>query len=60
MVIIHGRNVTIGDNRWSANGVGLFTAAEAMEFMGSQMSASMPTWQDNPALRGGLVDSMKH
>jgi hypothetical protein len=38
----------------------LFTAEEAMEFMGNQMSASMPTWKDNPALRGSLVDSMKH
>lgn len=59
IVIVHGRNVSIGQNRWSSKGVGLFTAEEAMTFMGQQMSDNMPTWRDNPALRGTLVDSLK-
>lgn len=59
IVVVHGRNVSIGQNRWSSKGVGLFTAEEAMTFMGQQMSDNMPTWQDNPALRGALVDNLK-
>lgn len=59
LVIIHGRDIQIGQNRWSANGVGLFTAQEAMEFMGDKMSLKMPTWSDNPALRATLLINMK-
>lgn len=59
IVIIHGSNVTIGNNRWSSQGVGLFTAEEAMEFMGTRMCDNMPTWSDTPSIRGDLVDSMK-
>lgn len=60
IVIVHGRNVSIGKNRWSSNGVGLFTAEEAMAFMGDRMSEKMPTWVDYPELRGTLIDNMKY
>jgi hypothetical protein len=59
IVIVHGRNISIGPHRWSPNGVGLFTAEEAMTLMGQRLSDNMPTWNDNPAVRGTLIDNMK-
>ena len=59
MVVIHGRNIQIGEKRWSVRGVGLFTPEEAMAFMGDRMSDSMPLWRDDPSIRGSLVDNLK-
>lgn len=58
IVIVHGK-VSVGSRRVSRAGVMLMTAQEAMEYMGNQMSQSMPTWNDNPDARRVLINNLK-
>ncbi|MDQ0864775.1 hypothetical protein [Arthrobacter globiformis] len=44
------------DARWSPQGVGLFAVNEMMEFIGSNIVASLPHWRDNPDLRAAMID----
>jgi acetyltransferase-like isoleucine patch superfamily enzyme len=59
IVVIHGKNVKIGEKKWSSNGVGLFTPDEAMRFMGETISYDMQAWRDNVSVRAGLLQNMK-
>jgi hypothetical protein len=42
--------------RWSPQGVGLFAVNEMMEFIGSNIVASLPDWRDSPDLRATMID----
>lgn len=59
VIIVHGKNIRIGANRWSPSGVGLFTPEEAMLFMGSTISHDVSTWRDNMGARAVLLRNMK-
>lgn len=57
MVIVHG-DASIGGERWSPRGVGLFTAEEAMAFIGDTAAESLPSWRDNPEVRVGIINTV--
>ncbi|GAA2853532.1 hypothetical protein [Paenarthrobacter ilicis] len=41
--------------RWSPEGVGLFRVLEMMDFIGSSVTAGLPSWRDNPDLREAMI-----
>lgn len=59
IIIVHGEKVRIGANKWSSNGVGLFTPDSAMRFMGETISHDVRTWRDNAHARAGLIRNLK-
>jgi hypothetical protein len=59
LIIIHGKNVRIGKNRTSSNGVMLLTANDAMSCIGDSFYERMNQWRDNDNVRQRLLQNMK-
>lgn len=57
MVIVSGK-ATIGTERWSPRGVGLFKADELLEFIGDTAVENLDSWCDNPAVRKAVAPTV--
>lgn len=57
MTIVAG-TATIGPERWSPRGVGLFTAEELLGFIGDGAEESLPAWRDRPEVRRLLASTV--
>jgi hypothetical protein len=57
LFVMYNRDEPIpAEVRWSPQGVGLFTPNEMMEFVGSDIRDSLPSWRDDPQLREAMID----
>lgn len=59
MVLIHGRNVTVGPRSISSRGVHMVTASAAMERMGNTIHGVLEIGEDNPDVREALASKLK-
>ena len=59
IVMIHGRNTSVGSNVLSAHGVHMATAEQAMERIGNTFAFALEFWQDNPSVRATLASKLK-
>ena len=51
IIAIVSGTASIGPERWSPRGVGLFTADEVLRFIGDGAAESLPTFHDRPEVR---------
>lgn len=59
VIAIVSGEASIGPDRWSPRGVGLFTATELMEFIGDSATDSLPAWRDNPQVREVVASTVE-
>lgn len=59
IVAVVSGEASIGPDRWSPRGVGLFTAPELMEFIGDNAVKSLPAWRDNPQVREVVASTVE-
>ncbi|KHL01021.1 hypothetical protein LK10_17830 [Sinomonas humi] len=59
VVMIHGRNTSVGPFSISKHGVHMATAEQAMERIGDTFAFALEFWQDNPSVRAALASKLK-
>jgi hypothetical protein len=59
VIAIVSGEASIGPDRWSPRGVGLFTANELMEFIGDNAVENLPVWRDNPQVREVVASTVE-
>ncbi|GAB2736205.1 hypothetical protein ACX801_12755 [Arthrobacter bambusae] len=59
LVMIHGRNTSVGPSSISTHGVHMLAARDAIEPIGDTIAGSLGLWQDNPAVRSALLSKLK-
>ena len=58
IISVASGTASIGPERWSPRGVGLFTADELLGFIGDGAVDSLPTWRDRPEVRQILASNV--
>ncbi|OAE00031.1 hypothetical protein [Arthrobacter sp. OY3WO11] len=58
IISVTSGTASIGPERWSPRGVGLFMADEVLGFIGDGAVDSLPTWRDRPEVRQMLASSV--
>jgi hypothetical protein len=59
IIAVVSGEASIGPDRWSPRGVGLFNANELMEFIGVRSMDAFPTWRDNPHVREAVASTVE-
>jgi hypothetical protein len=59
IIAIASGAATIGPERWSPRGVGLFTADEILTFIGDGAVGSLPTFHDRPEVRETIASTVE-
>ncbi|MGT2463609.1 nuclease-related domain-containing protein [Sinomonas atrocyanea] len=59
LVLVHGKNVRIGQSSVSSHGVHMATAGQAMERIGNTLAATVGSWPANPAVHAALEGKLK-
>jgi hypothetical protein len=58
IIAIASGTASIGPERWSPRGVGLFTADEVLGFIGDSAAESVPTFHDRPEVRETVASTV--
>jgi hypothetical protein len=59
VIAVASGTASIGPERWSPRGVGLFTADEVLGFIGDGAVDNLPTWRDRPEVRQTLASTVQ-
>jgi hypothetical protein len=59
IIAVVSGTASIGPERWSPRGVGLFTADELLGLIGDGAVESLPAWRDRPEVRKMLVSTVE-
>lgn len=59
VIAVASGTASIGPERWSPRGVGLFTADEVLRFIGDGAVESLPTFRDRPEVRETVASTVE-
>jgi membrane-associated protein len=59
IIAIASGTASIGPERWSPRGVGLFTADEVLRFIGDGAVENLPTFRDRPEVREAVASTVE-